>query len=123
MSIKSIGVDLCDVQRLDKIIKEHGERFVNRVYTGVEIAYCAKKFDGSAGYAARFAAKEALLKALGTGLREGITWKDMEVINDELGKPDFKFYGRIPSLIGNRRVLLSLAHTHEYAVAFVVIEE
>lgn len=123
MSIKSIGVDLCDVRRLDKIIREHGERFLNKVYTHGEIAYCTKKIDGSAGYAARFAAKEALLKAIGTGLREGINWKDMEVVNDELGKPDFKFYGKISSVLGNRRVLVSLSHTHEYAVAFVVIEE
>ena len=122
MSIIAIGVDLCDVQRLNKIISEHGERFLKKVYTTGEITYCAKKSDEGAAYAARFAAKEALLKAIGTGLRDGINWKDIEVVNDELGKPEFKFYGKTSSVIGNRRVMVSLSHTHEYAVAFVVIE-
>ena len=122
MSIIAIGVDLCDVQRLNKIISEHGERFLKKVYTTGEIIYCAKKSNGSTAYAARFAAKEALLKAIGTGLRDGINWKDIEVVNDELGKPEFKLYGKTSSVIGNRRVMVSLSHTHEYAVAFVVIE-
>jgi len=122
MSIIAIGVDLCDVQRLNKIINEHGERFLKKVYTTGEITYCAIKSDEGAAYAARFAAKEALLKAIGTGLRDGINWKDIEVVNDELGKPEFKLYGKTSSVIGNRRVMVSLSHTHEYAVAFVVIE-
>jgi holo-[acyl-carrier protein] synthase len=122
MSIASIGVDLCDIPRLSKLIGEHGERFLGKVYTAGEIDYCRNKVKNLTSFAGRFAAKEALFKALGTGLRSGMNWKDVEVVNDELGKPHFKFYGEIARIIGNRNVMLSLAHTDENAVAFVVIE-
>ena len=122
MDIISIGVDLCDIPRLEKLIAEHGERFLKKVYTTAEIAYCSQKVNGVLNYAGRFAAKEALLKALGTGLRGEMNWKDVEVLNDALGRPYFKFYGQIAEYLGERKVLLSLAHTDDNALAFVVIE-
>ncbi len=122
MSTIAIGVDLCDIPRLSKLITEHGDRFLKKVYTAGEIAYCTKKVNGLTSFAARFAAKEALLKALGTGLRAEMNWKDVEVVNDALGKPYFKFYGQIAEYLGERKVLLSLAHTDENAMAFVMIE-
>jgi holo-[acyl-carrier protein] synthase len=122
MGIISIGVDLCEISRLSKLISEHGDRFLKKVYTPREIAYCSQKVNGVVNYAARFAAKEALLKALGTGLRSEMNWKDVEVVNDALGKPHYKFYGQIAEYIGSRKVLLSLAHTDENAIAFVTIE-
>jgi holo-[acyl-carrier protein] synthase len=121
MNIISIGVDLCDIPRLSKLITEHGDRFLKKVFTASEITYCAQKINGVLNYAARFAAKEALLKALGTGLRAGMNWKDVEVLNDALGKPYFVFYGQIAEYLGGRKVLLSLAHTDDNALAFVVI--
>jgi holo-[acyl-carrier protein] synthase len=122
MSIVAIGVDLCEIPRLSKLITEHGERFLEKVYTPEEIAYCSQKVNGVINFAARFAAKEALLKALGTGLGAEMNWKDVEVVNDAQGKPHFKFYGQVAKYIADRKVLLSLTHTNENALAFVVIE-
>jgi len=122
MSVISIGVDLCDISRLSKLISEHDDQFLKKVFTVAEISYCSPKANGVVNFAARFAAKEALLKALGTGLRSGTNWKDVEVLNDELGKPYFKFHGKIAGQLSRHKVLLSLAHTAENAMAFVVIE-
>jgi holo-[acyl-carrier protein] synthase len=122
MSIVSIGVDICEINRLQKIILQHQTRFLAKVFTSSEIAYCEKKVDKYPSYAARFAAKEAVLKALGTGLRLGLNWKDIEVHNDDLGKPHLKFYGKTGEVIENRKVLLSLSHTKNNAIAFVIVE-
>ena len=122
MALTSIGVDICDIKRMHDIEKKHGSRFLQKIFTPQEIKYCEKKYDKYASYAARFAAKEALLKALGTGLRDGFLWKDIEVENDNLGKPFFKFYGQTANVISARRVHLSISHTDRDAIAFVVIE-
>ena len=122
MNIVSIGVDLCDISRLAKLIAEHGDRFLKKVYTVQEIDYCSPKVNGVINFAARFAAKEALLKALGTGLGAEMNWKDVEVVNDAQGKPHFKFYGQVSAYIADRKVFLTLTHTNDNALAFVVIE-
>ena len=121
MLVDSIGVDICDIPRITKIIKQHKQKFLSKIFTTHEIAYCTKKVDVYPYYAARFAAKEALLKALGTGLRDGLNWKDIEVQNDSLGKPFFKFCGKTAQLLGKRSVLLSLSHGKDSAIAFVII--
>ncbi len=117
----SIGVDLCDVKRLGRIIDQYGERFVNKIFTSEEISYCRRKRDPAPSFAVRFAAKEAFLKALGTGLRDGIRWRDIEVRNDHLGKPYLRISGRPAELLNGRKIQVSLSHTHENAVAFVMI--
>ena len=122
MVVTSIGVDICDIQRIGELEKNQGKRFLQKVFTPQEIEYCAPKVSKHASYAARFAAKEALLKALGTGLRDGFLWKDIEVKNDDLGKPFFKFYGKTAEVISDRRVHLSISHTERDAIAFVIIE-
>lgn len=122
MAVTSIGVDICDIKRLREIEEKHKERFIKKVFTPEEILYCEKKFDKHSSYAARFAAKEACLKALGTGLRDGFLWKDIEVQNDKLGKPFFKFHGKTAEVISNRMVHLSISHTDRDAIAFVLIE-
>jgi holo-[acyl-carrier protein] synthase len=122
MLVDSIGVDICDIPRITKIIKHHDHKFLSKVFTNHEIEYCTKKADSYPYYAARFAAKEALLKALGTGLRDGLNWKDIEVNNDSLGKPFFKFCGKTAEKLENRTVLLSLSHGKDSAIAFVVIQ-
>jgi len=119
---RAIGVDLCDVERLARIIDQQGDRFLKKVFTQNEIKYCQPKHSKSQCFAARFAAKEALLKALGTGLRDGLNWKDMEVINDPLGKPYFELYNKCADLLDKKNVLLSLSHTDNMAIAFVIIE-
>ena len=121
MSVQSIGVDLCEISRIGRIVEQHGERFLNKVFTSAEIAYCTGRYSSAASFAARFAAKEALLKALGTGLRGEFYWKDIEVVNNNLGKPEFKLYGETAHALNGRRILLSLSHSSDHAIAFVVI--
>ena len=117
MSIFSIGVDICDVLRIKKIEEEYHNRFLQKVYTTHEIQYCFSKHDKHASLAARFAAKEAFLKALGTGLRNELRWKDIEVFNDNLGKPSLRFYNHAAQLTDGQRVHLSLSHTKDNAIA------
>lgn len=122
MSIVAIGVDICDVSRIRSIEEKHGKRFLQKVFTDQEAGYCEKKIEKHTSLAARFAAKEALLKALGTGLRSGLQWKEIEVENDHLGKPYFKFHGQTANLVSGRTVFLSLSHTNDNAIAFVIIQ-
>jgi holo-[acyl-carrier protein] synthase len=122
MSVIAVGTDICDVRRIKDIEEKYGNRFLQKVFTSREIAYCLKKITKHNSLAARFAAKEALLKALGTGLRNGLQWKEIEIDNDPLGKPYFRFYGQLEKILNKQTVLLSLSHTAENAIAFVIIE-
>ena len=122
MAVIAIGVDICEVDRIREIESQYKHRFLQKVFTNSEIEYCENKVDKYYSLAGRFAAKEALLKSLGTGLRDGLQWKDIEVKNDTLGKPFFRFYGKVLHIISERNVLLSLSHTNDNAIAFVIIE-
>jgi holo-[acyl-carrier protein] synthase len=122
MPVTSVGVDICDIKRMRKIEEKFKARFLQKIFTSKEIAYCEKKHNKHSSYAARFAAKEAFLKAIGTGLRDGFQWKDVEIENDNLGKPYFKFYGQTAKFIAKHDVHLSLSHTEKDAIAFVIIE-
>ena len=99
MTVIAIGVDICDIKRLREIELRFKDRFLQKIFTPGEIVYCEEKHDKHSSYAARFAAKEAFLKAIGTGLRDGFQWKDIEVDNDDLGKPFFRFHGQTAQLI------------------------
>lgn len=119
------GVDLCEVGRVREAIARHGERFKRRVFTDREIAYAERKANVYERYAARFAAKEAGMKALGTGWRGGVAWRDFEVMNLPSGKPTLYFHGKAGELaneLGVRHVALSLTHTREQALAMVILE-
>ncbi|HEY7679990.1 MAG TPA: holo-ACP synthase [Terriglobia bacterium] len=123
--IVGIGVDIAEVARLRQAIERHGERFLHRVFTPLEISYCQRHRNRYDRFAARFAAKEAAMKALGTGWRRGISWRDLEVINAPSGKPSLNLTGRAQEIfrsLGGTRVLLSLTHTDDYALAQVIIE-
>ncbi|MEO7538521.1 MAG: holo-ACP synthase [Pyrinomonadaceae bacterium] len=123
--ILSTGIDIVEVYRIRKTIART-PRFVDRVFTKAERAYCeGKGVAASASYAGRFAAKEAFLKALETGWRGKITWHDIEVINSEDGVPRLKITGEAEHILAERqasRVHLSISHTGEYAVAQVILE-
>ena len=124
--IVGIGTDLAEVPRIQKSIDRYGDRFLSRIYTEAEIAYAKRKANAAERFAARFAAKEAGMKALGTGLRNGITWRDFEVINEPSGRPGLRLYGaafEIAARLGARRISLSLTHTAELAMAVVVLED
>ena len=128
MRIIGLGNDLVDIRRIEKSINRFDGRFVKRVYTDVEIEYCASKGNKAANFAKRFAAKEACSKALGTGFAEGVFWKDMSVENDELGKPILKLTGGALTKLneitpeGMRpQVDLTITDEHPMAQAVVII--
>ena len=127
--IVGIGSDLSDIRRIQKSLDRFGDRFVERVYTEVERARSERKQDRAASYAKRFAAKEACAKALGTGIRRGVFWRDMGVVNLRSGKPTMALTGGALEILneitpaGMTPVIhLSLTDDHPYAQAFVIIE-
>ena len=124
--IVGIGTDLAEVPRIKNSVDRYGDRFLKRVYTDAEIAYASRKANQAERFAARFAAKEAAMKALGTGLRRGVTWKDFEVINEPSGRPVLHLHGvaqQIAERMKVRRISLSLTHTSELAMAVVIFED
>lgn len=119
------GIDLADVKRIQRLLAKWGDRFTGRFFSPGEMAYCGQKASPAIHFAARFAAKEAFLKSLGIGLGMGVALKDVEVVNDDRGKPDLILYGEARRMIndrGIRRMHLSLTHTAESAVAMVILE-
>jgi holo-[acyl-carrier protein] synthase len=123
--IVGTGIDLAEVPRIRHSIERYGRRFTERIYTPREIAYVERKANKFERYAARFAAKEAGMKAIGTGWRGGITWQDFEVTNLPSGKPTLAFHGKaaeVAARLGVRHVSLSLTHTAETGMAFVILE-
>jgi holo-[acyl-carrier protein] synthase len=127
--IIGLGSDLSDIRRIENSLARFGERFVQRVFTDVERARSERKKDRAASYAKRFAAKEACAKALGTGIRNGVFWRDMGVANLPSGQPTMALTGgaleRLNAITpeGHRAVIhLSLTDDHPYAQAFVIIE-
>ncbi len=120
------GIDLVEIDRIQRSLDRFGARFLNRVYTRDEQAYCLKKRNAAESLAARFAAKEAGAKALGTGMSYGVTWVEIEVVREPSGRPTLRFHGRAAQMakkINARRAALSLSHTANLAVASVVLEE
>jgi holo-[acyl-carrier protein] synthase len=123
--IVGTGVDLAEVERIREAITRFGDRFINRIYTEREIAYVQRKANRFERYAARFAAKEAGMKALGTGWRRGIQWKDFEVANLPSGRPTLQLHGeakKIAQDIGVTSIHLSLTHTAKDGLAYVIFE-
>jgi holo-[acyl-carrier protein] synthase len=127
--IVGIGSDLSDIRRIANSLERFGDRFVQRLFTEVEQARSERKTDRAASYAKRFAAKEACAKALGTGMRRGVFWRDMGVVNMRSGQPTMALAGgaleRLNAITppGHRPVIhLSLTDDHPYAQAFVIIE-
>lgn len=122
----SCGVDIIEIDRIRKAIIKNGDRFKNKVFTCNETIYCeAKNASRYQSYAVRFAAKEAVSKALGSGMTKGIEWTDIEVLNDEFQKPYAILHGKAKECyvnINGISMCLSLSHCKEYAIAQVVIE-
>jgi holo-[acyl-carrier protein] synthase len=119
------GIDLAEVPRIREAIERHGTRFLERIYTPGEINYVARKANRYERYAARFAAKEAGMKALGTGWKRGVRWRDFEVVNLPTGRPTLRLHGvaaEIAARQGVRNIALSLTHTAKLGMAFVVFE-
>jgi holo-[acyl-carrier protein] synthase len=124
--IVGTGIDLAEVPRIRASIERFGSKFIQRIYTPLEIAYVERKANRYERYAARFAAKEAGMKAIGTGWRRGVRWQDFEVANLPSGKPTLRFYGvaaEVARKLGVRNVALSLTHTREAGMAHVILED
>jgi holo-[acyl-carrier protein] synthase len=120
-----MGTDLIETRRVQESIDRFGERFLERIFTAGEIAYCMRKKNAAESFAARFAAKEAGAKALGTGISRGVSWKEFEVKREASGKPTLSLSGRaaeLAGMMGIRRVELSLTHSRELAMAVVLME-
>lgn len=123
--IVGIGVDLVQIGRMARLLERWGDRLAGRLFTPAERDYAALQREPARHLAARFAAKEATLKALGTGMGYGLGWKEMEVIRDDRGRPTLRCTGRVAGLIaqrGARRIFLSLTHEADLALAQVVLE-
>ncbi len=119
------GIDLVEIKRIAHSVERYGDRFLNRVYTAAEQAYCRRKRQSAESFAARFAAKEAGAKALGTGISKGVNWLEIEVTREPGGRPGLRFHGRAAEIaagLGVARAALSLTHTNELAMASVVLE-
>jgi holo-[acyl-carrier protein] synthase len=124
--IVGTGIDIAEVERVGAAIDRFGERFLRRIFTEAEIRYCRSKHNAVERFAARFAAKEAALKAIGTGWRRGVAWKEVEVGREPGGRPTIHFHGRaleFAQALGMRRASLSLTHTKEHAMAQVLLED
>ncbi|HWP83446.1 MAG TPA: holo-ACP synthase [Bacteroidota bacterium] len=120
--IQGIGVDVVDVERIKETIQGQGEAFLNKVFTERERAYCESKANPMQHFAARFAAKEAVSKAMQTGWSGKFRWKDVEVVNEESGAPTISLSHEVAKTLAHSRVHLSLSHTENTVVAFAVIE-
>jgi holo-[acyl-carrier protein] synthase len=127
--IVGFGIDITEVARIGKSLDKYGDRFIEKLFTAPEREYCSKMSSQSGRmrcFAGRFAAKEAFLKALGTGLRNGIKWTDIEVANDRLGKPELNLKNRAAQELDNRSIsntCVTLSHSENTAVAAVVLEK
>jgi holo-[acyl-carrier protein] synthase len=123
--IVGTGIDIAEVPRIAESIERFGERFLRRVFTEGEMRYCDSKANRIERYAARFAAKEAAMKALGTGWNHGVRWRDVEVTRQPGGRPTLIFHGEaavFAKKLGAEHVALSLSHTAEQAIAQVILE-
>ena len=120
------GIDLIEIERIAHSIERYGDRFLHRIFTDHEIAYCSRKRSSAESFAARFAAKEAGAKALGTGISRGVTWNEFQVEREPGGRPTLQLGGRAALLatqLGVRTISLSLTHTAALAMASVMMED
>lgn len=115
-----IGNDIIEVGRIRKSIERYGQRFLDRVFTPREQAYCLARKDSSIHFAGRFAAKEAVVKALGTGFTDAISWTDIEVVNDAKGKPTILLSDELQLHFDHPTIMISISHCYSYATAMAI---
>ena len=123
MEIVAHGIDLVDFPRIEQMVDQHGERFLRRVFTKAEQSYADSNKNGTEKLAGRFAAKEAVLKLMGTGWRGKIAWTDIEVINNPTGQPEVKLTGEVAKIaakLGVNHISISITHTANFAIASAV---
>ena len=121
--VRGIGVDIIEIDRIQHSIATLGEHFLRKIYTQREIAYCSAKPTAAQHFAARYAAKEALSKALSTGWAGEFRWKDVEVFNEPSGQPRIELHGALKEKLAQCSVFVSLSHSNSHVVAMVLIED
>ncbi len=124
--IVGLGIDIAEVDRIESAIRRYGQRFLQRVFTAAEIDYCQSKANRFERFAGRFAAKEAAMKAIGTGWKRGVSWRDFEVVREPSGRPVLRFSGVAAGFaerLGVTRALVSITHTAAQAIAQVILEQ
>ncbi len=119
--VLGIGTDIIEIERIREAISRHPERFLETLFTEKERAYCSRFAEPIPHYAGRFAAKEAVLKALGTGLQKEISWKDIEILSDVYGKPEVHLSSRMRGEYPEAIFLISISHGREYATATAIL--
>lgn len=119
--IEGIGTDIIEISRIKKNVENNS--FLKKVFTEKEIEYCQNYRFPEERFAGRFAAKEAIVKALGIGFKTGLHWKDIEILNNALGKPELTLSENLINKIGNVNIKITLSHCKEYAVAFAILEK
>lgn len=122
-AIVGIGVDVVDMKRMKKALASWGPSLKKKIFTEKEIRYCESRKNSQQHFAARFAAKEAVSKAMATGWSGEFRWKDVEVVNERSGAPKLVLYGKVASSLAKNRIHLSLSHTETTVIAFVIIEK
>lgn len=120
--IFGIGTDIIEIARIESALKKHGEAFFERLFTDKECAYCRTYKHVAPHFAGRFAAKEAIVKAIGTGFTGDVQWQDIEILNDNLGKPVVMFHGKLAEKYRGKEVLLSISHCKSYATATAIVQ-
>jgi holo-[acyl-carrier protein] synthase len=123
--IVGLGIDIAEVNRIESAIRRYGQRFLQRVFTEAEIGYCQSKANSFERFAGRFAAKEAAMKAIGTGWKRGVAWRDFEVVREPSGRPILRFSGVAAGFaerLGMKRALVSITHSSTQAIAQVILE-
>ena len=126
MTIIGVGTDITECLRIAQMIERHGELFITRVYTPAEIQYCQSRKQATQHFAGRWAAKEAVLKAVGTGWRRGISWRDVEILNTRGGKPIVSLHGGVRDVaeeLGVGQILVSISHCRSHATAYALAIE
>lgn len=118
--ILGLGNDIVEIQRIKSLIAKYPRRFLDRVFTAREQEYCLQRKEPSIHFAGRFAAKEAVVKALGTGFSNGLSWKDFEILPDSNGKPDVFLSPAAKGLCGGTQLLVSISHSEQYATAIAI---
>ncbi len=121
MEVHGIGNDIIEIDRIEHIIAKYGQKFLDRLFTENEQAYCSKYRHSAINFAGRFAAKEAVVKALGTGISEGVSWLDIEILNDALGKPCVTLSDKLQKMVPGKSILLSISHSKKYATAVAIL--
>ncbi len=120
--VLGVGIDIIEIDRIKESVEEYGDSFLKKIYTPNEIKYCFEKFNKYQHLAARFAAKEAVYKAVSSGWEQGISWQDIEIFNDIYGNPEVKPFGKLKSFLARDKELkISMSHSQNYVTCVAII--